>query len=309
MTVVDVHNHAAPRALLDLLRGRPGYGAAGADPLRTDPAAKLAQLTGNGIDVALVSILPTLHGYDLAPVAGEEVARAANAGLRDYAAAAPDRLRWMAHLPLGAPDRVAGVLADAVRDGAVGVAVGTSVGRDRLDAPAYEPLWEGVARLGVPVFVHPNYPWAGGYPGLDDFHFQNVLGHPLETTITVERLICAGVLDRYPRLRLVLAHGGGYFPFQAGRLRHARTVRPELRSAPADPLAYRGQVCVDTITHDAAALRYVIDRMGAENVLLGTDLPADMATPEPLAALAEAADPDTVRTITETNPKRLYGVG
>jgi len=102
------------------------------------------------------------------------------------------------------------VLADAVRDGAVGVAVGTAVGPDQLDAPAYEPLWEGVARLGVPVFVHPNYPWTGGYPGLDDFHFQNVLGHPLETTITVERLICAGVLDRHPRLRLVLAHGGGH---------------------------------------------------------------------------------------------------
>lgn len=309
MTIVDVHNHAAPQALLDLLRAQPGYGAAGADPLRSDPAAKLAQLSEKGIDAALVSILPTLHGYDLPPAAGEDVARAANAGLRDYAAAAPDRLRWMAHLPLGAPDRIAGVLADAARDGAVGVAVGTAVGPERLDAPAFEPLWEGVAGLGLPVFVHPNYPWTGGYPGLDDFHFQNVLGHPLETTITVERLICAGVLDRHPTLRLVLAHGGGYFPFQAGRLRHARMVRPELRSAPVDPWAYRGQVCVDTITHDAAALRYVIERMGAENVLLGTDLPADMATPDPMAALAEAADPETVRTITEANPKRLYGVG
>ena len=87
MTVVDVHNHAGPPGVLDLLRGRPGYGAAGADPLRTDPAAKLAQLTEKGIDAALVSILPTLHGYDLAPNAGEDVARTANAGLRRVAAA------------------------------------------------------------------------------------------------------------------------------------------------------------------------------------------------------------------------------
>jgi aminocarboxymuconate-semialdehyde decarboxylase len=309
MTVVDVHNHAAPSALLDLLRGLPGYGSASADPIRTDPAAKLEQLTANGIDAALVSILPTMHGYDLAPAVGEEVARTANAGLADYAAAAPDRLGWMAHLPLGAPDRIAGVLADAAAAGADGVAVGTSVGPDRLDAPSFDPLWAAAAEAGLPVFVHPNYPWTAGYPGLDEFHLQNVLGHPLETTITVERLICAGVLDRYPALRLVLAHGGGYFPFQAGRLRHARTVRPELAESPADPWAYRGQVCVDTITHDTAALRYVIERMGAQNVLLGTDLPADMATPDPMAALAAATDPATARQIAEANPKRLYGFG
>jgi aminocarboxymuconate-semialdehyde decarboxylase len=309
MTVVDVHNHAAPTALLDLLRGLPGYGSAAADPIRTDPAAKLEQLTANGIDMALVSMLPTMHGYDLSPAAGEEVARTANAGLRDYAAAAPERLGWMAHLPLGAPDRIPGVLASAVTDGAVGVSVGTSAGPSRVDAPDFEPMWAAVAQAGLPVFVHPNYPWAAGYPGLDEFHLQNVLGHPLETTLTVERLICAGVLDRYPALRLVLAHGGGYFPFQAGRLRHARTVRPELSDSPVDPWAYRGQVCVDTITHDTAALRYVIERMGAQNVLLGTDLPADMATPDPMGALAAAADTATVQQIAAANPQRLYGVG
>ena len=326
---VDVHNHAAPEALVDYVRATPDLGftertggplpprassaglvkAFSADPLRSDPQAKLRQLDEHRIDAAIVSMLPTVHGYDLDPDGGEELARVANRGLHEYAAASPDRLRWMAHLPLGAPERIVGVLLDAVELGAVGVAVGTSVGPERLDAPAFEPLWENAARLGLPVFVHPNYPWSASYPGLDDFHLQNVIGHPLETTITVERLICAGVLDRHPALHLVLAHAGGYFPYQAGRLRHARSVRPELQDSPLDPWAYRGQVAVDTITHDRDALDYVISRMGALNVVLGTDLPADMATPHPIQALEEVADAETVEQITGRNPLRLYGFG
>jgi aminocarboxymuconate-semialdehyde decarboxylase len=326
---IDVHNHAAPEALVDYVRSTPDLGfvertggplppkraggdlvkAFSADPLRSDPKAKLRQLDEQRIDAAIVSMLPTVHGYDLDPDGGEQLAQAANRGLHEYAAAAPDRLRWMAHLPLGAPDRIAGVLAAASELGAAGIAVGTFVGPLRLDAPAYEPLWAEAARLKLPVFVHPNYPWTASYPGLDEFHLQNVLGHPLETTITVERLICAGVLDRHPQLHLVLAHAGGYFPYQAGRLRHATTVRPELAHSPADPWAYRGQVSVDTIAHDREALVYAIARMGADNVLLGTDMPADMATPDPIGTLEAVVDAGTVHQITELNPLRLYGFG
>ena len=104
----------------------------------------------------------------------------------------------------------------------------------------------------------------------------------------------------------MLVHAGGYFPYQAGRLRHARTVRPELSSTPEDPWSYRGQVVTDTISHDRDALRYLVTRMGVENVLMGTDLPFDMATPHPMAALADAVDADTAWRIAEDNPARLF---
>jgi len=150
-----------------------------------------------------------------------------------------------------------------------------------------------------PAYLEPNR-------GLDSFYLQNVIGNQLETTIAIERLIASGLLSRHPRLKVVLVHAGGYFPFQAGRLRHATTVRPELESAPADPWSFRGQVVVDTITHDPDALTYLVSRMGAENVVMGTDLPFDMASPQPVRELEQAVDAGTARTIAEDNPTRLY---
>jgi aminocarboxymuconate-semialdehyde decarboxylase len=152
--------------------------------------------------------------------------------------------------------------------------------------------------------LHPAYTVPN--PSLDDFYLENVIGFPLETTVAVERLIAAGTLDRHPALKLVLLHAGGYFPWQAGRLRHARTVRPELAQSPADPWSYFGQILVDPITHDPDALRYLIAKVGAENIVMGTDLPFDMATPRPMEALRAAAHDATVEAIAERNPAALY---
>ena len=134
-----------------------------------------------------------------------------------------------------------------------------------------------------------------------------MLGFPFETTIAIERLIVSGTLDRHVELRIVLLHGGGYFPYQAGRLRHARTVRPELADAPSDPWAYRSRLYFDIITHDPAALAYLIDRAGADRVVMGTDLPFDMATPEPMRLVEAAASGAAVEAIAERNPAELYG--
>jgi aminocarboxymuconate-semialdehyde decarboxylase len=142
---------------------------------------------------------------------------------------------------------------------------------------------------------------------LGDFYLENVIGFLLETTVAVERLICAGVLDRHPGLELVLVHAGGYFPWQAGRLRHARTVRPELRDSPADPWAYLDRLWLDPITHDPDALRYLVAKVGAERLVMGTDLPFDMAPPEPVAELRAALDDEqAVAAIGVDNPAALY---
>jgi aminocarboxymuconate-semialdehyde decarboxylase len=97
-------------------------------------------------------------------------------------------------------------------------------------------------------------------------------------------------------------------PWQAGRLRHAATVRAELADSPPDPHAYFGRIVVDTITHDAAALRYLVERVGADNVAMGTDLPFDMATPNPVAALEEAVDAEKARSVMEETPPRLFAL-
>jgi aminocarboxymuconate-semialdehyde decarboxylase len=118
--------------------------------------------------------------------------------------------------------------------------------------------------------------------------------------------MCAGVLDRHPGLRVLLLHSGGYFPYQAGRLRHASTVRPELPAV--DPWSYAGRLWFDTITHDAQALRYLVDRVGAEHVVFGTDLPFDMAPPDPVAEVRDALGDELAARVGEANPARLFGI-
>ncbi|HEY1347803.1 MAG TPA: amidohydrolase family protein, partial [Streptosporangiaceae bacterium] len=142
----------------------------------------------------------------------------------------------------------------------------------------------------------------------DQWYLQNAIGNPLETTIAVERLICAGVLARHPRVRLLLMHGGGFLPYQTGRLVHARSVRPELADAPVNAWDFFGQLYFDTITHDAAALRYLVERAGLEHVVLGTDLQFDMALAAPVATLAEALTEAQIQAVAVTNPRRLFGL-
>jgi aminocarboxymuconate-semialdehyde decarboxylase len=143
---------------------------------------------------------------------------------------------------------------------------------------------------------------------MEGYHLQNAIGNQLETTVAVERLIVTGALDRHPRLRLLLVHAGGYLPWQGGRLRHAATVRAELADSPPNPHAYFGRVFVDTITHDAATLRFLVERVGADSVVMGTDMPFDMATPQPVAALQEAVDPAAAQAVIEETPRRLFGL-
>jgi len=319
--IVDVHHHAIPRRVLDLFARDPVYGVAvegdtwrGGNhvdfeirPQFVDAGAKLEQLDELGIEGAIVSGIPPLFYYELDAEAGRAVCAANNEGLAELAAESRGRLWWMGHVPLQDPGLAAQMTRELAAQGAVGLHVGTSIAGRRLDEPDFEPFWAAAAKSGLPVEIHPDFTY-DRHPALAPYYLNNVVGLPLETTLTIERLICAGVLDRHPRLRIVLLHAGGFFPYQAGRLRHARTVRPELAESPADPWGYFGQVVVDTITHDPAALGYLVERVGADNVLLGTDLPFDMAPHDPLALVRDGVSEELFDRLVRTNPARVYGL-
>jgi aminocarboxymuconate-semialdehyde decarboxylase len=106
----------------------------------------------------------------------------------------------------------------------------------------------------------------------------------------------------------VLMHGGGFLPYQTGRLVHARRVRPELAEAPEDAWSFFGALFFDTITHDGQALRYLVDRVGLDQVVLGTDLPFDMALTSPVSTLAAVLTDQEVQAVAVTNPRRLFGL-
>lgn len=316
---IDVHNHAIPEEAIELLVHEPDFGArvAGSSLEITnhftfelkesfrDPTAKLRELEQLGIQGAVVSIAPPLFFSHLDAELGGRFCSATNSGLARFCAAAPDRLKWMAHVPIQQPELAATVLAEAVGLGSVGVEVPTRVVNRRLDASEFEEFWSSAERHRQLVLIHPWY--NASYPGLEDWYLQNAIGNLLETTIAIERLICAGVLDRHPDLRLLLAHAGGFVPYQAGRLRHAAKVRPELARARVDPWRYVGQIKFDCLTHDASALKYLVERVGVDNVFLGTDLPFDMAEPHPMELLRTAVGLESAKKIAGANAASAFG--
>lgn len=266
--------------------------------------AKLEDLAAQGLDGAIISPVPSLFAYTLKGPLGETLTRTANEGLAAISADSGGRIAWMATVPMQDQARAQAVLAEAAEAGCVGVHIGTTVAGRPLDAPEFEPFWSASAERDLVVMIHP----AAGVPNpaLEGYHLRNVVGHLAETTAAAERLIISGVLDRHPDIRVVLAHGGGFFPYQAGRLRHARTVRPELAGAPEDPWSYAGQLVFDTITHDVQALRYLVHRVGADNVVIGTDLPHDMAARNAVEMVTEAVGDELAAQIAEANPQRLF---
>jgi aminocarboxymuconate-semialdehyde decarboxylase len=317
---VDGHNHAVPETVLEFFASEPLYGitvndhhmSGGAEgeyrlrPEFFDADAKVDNLERAGLDSAVISVDPPFFYYDVEIGAGAAVAEVVNEGLRNICMKRPDRLHWMATVPMQDPGRAASMLQEQRWAGCVGVEIATSTGEHRLDEPIFEPFWACAEELGLPVMLHPAYHHP--HPGFHDFHLTNVIGNMLETTIAIERLIMAGVLDAHPGLKIVIVHSGGYVAYQQGRLRHARTVRRFPPSAPTDPASYFGQVRFDCLTHDRRSLEFLIDRVGADNMLMGTDLPCDMATPEPWEDLVAVAGDAVASKIAGDNAAALYGL-
>jgi len=318
---IDVHNHVIPDTVLSLAERDSSLGiSADGGVFRSPhhvpfallaafhrPEDKLADLAARGLWGAVISPAPVLFGYDLGAGAAAALCEASNNGMAEFCAYAPERLHWLANLPMQQPLLAADLYTGAVEAGAVGAAIGTSIAGRRLDEADFEVFWAQAEAIGRPVLIHPAFNCA--HPALGQWYLQNAIGNPLETTITVERLICAGVLARHPGIRLLLMHGGGFLPYQTGRLVHARSVRPELAAAPVDAWEFFGQLYFDTITHDAAALRYLVERVGPDHVVLGTDLPFDMALATPVATLADALTEAQADAVAVTNPRQLFGLG
>src|SRR5262249_45582433 len=180
-----------------------------------------------GSVVRVRSLLPFLFCYWRDPGSAAEIAFHANEG---FAAMAAETTRFQAlgHLPLQSPERSLEEL-DHIRElGLPGVLIGANVEETELDAESLEAVWARIDELGMAVFVHPINPRV--LPGMERYHLTNVIGNPVDTSIALERLILSGVLVRYPRIRFLFAHGGGFVPYQFGRMDHAWRVREDTSS-------------------------------------------------------------------------------
>src|SRR5437763_8960580 len=153
-----------------------------------------------------------------------------------------------------------------------GVHIGSNVAGKNLDDPELEPVWATAAELGAFILLHPIN--VAGADRLSSYYLTNLIGNPLDTTIAAACLVFSGVMERHPQLKICLAHGGGFVPYQAGRLVHGWQVRTEpkrkLTKPPTDSLK---RFYFDTIVHSKEALEFLVDTAGADQVLLGSDYP------------------------------------
>jgi aminocarboxymuconate-semialdehyde decarboxylase len=163
--------------------------------------------------------------------------------------------------------------------GLKGAQIGAHINGRNLDDPALAPLWAAANELGAFIMVHPT-PVAGA-SRLKSYYLTNLIGNPLDTTIAGAALTFGGVIERYPRINFLMVHGGGFLPYQRGRFSHGWQVRPEPRMIlTSPPEASLSRLYFDTIVHAQAALEFLVSSCGAARVLLGSDYPFDMGTPQ-----------------------------
>jgi len=258
-------------------------------PKLSDIEVRLKDMDRMGIDVQAVSPAPHQTYYWTDPGMGQELARAVNERLAEIAAQHPDRFVPMGTVPLQDAELAVGELTHCVKAlGMRGVEINPSVkGMDLTDARLnLEKFFAKAQELDVVIFMHP----IGFTQGerLTEHYFNNVIGNPLETTVAASHLIFDGVLERHPKLKIVLPHAGGYLAHYWARMDHAWGARPDCRGRiKRKPSSYLEKFYFDTITFDRGMLAHMIERFGADHVLLGTDYPYDMGMEDPLGFIAK----------------------
>lgn len=274
--VIDVHCHCVIPEAADVVKGTP-YAQQGAGAGGVIGPERLALMDKTGVDVQAVSI----NGYWWYGVSDRDLARRVvqvqNEGLVKVMAANPTRFVAMASVALQHPDLAAQQLEDAKRLGLHGVSIGGHVNGEDVSNPKYDPFWAKAAELGVVVFEHPggadNIIKDGAFKGRGDL--GNIIGNPLETTYFLERLIYDGTLDKFPGLKVVGAHAGGYLPSYLGRSEVACQVRANAMCAnKKKPSEYlKSQILVDTMILSDEGLRHLVAEMSPSQIVYGTDNP------------------------------------
>jgi aminocarboxymuconate-semialdehyde decarboxylase len=275
--IVDVHAHVIVSELAPHVTPPPS--AVGEF---VDPAGILEEAGRAGIDHVVLSPWVQLLSGDL------ERCRIQNDALAEMVLA-DSRLSALGAVPLQEPALAVRELREVMGAKVLsGVEVPASVGGAYLGDERFARFWAAAEETGALVFIHPT---TRGFddPVFGDFYLWNTVGNPFETTITAAHMVMAGVLERHPALRVVLAHGGGALPALRGRLHHAHSFQPHARARLSEePEESIARLYFDTVTHDPAVLRSLVEFAGGDHVLLGTDHPFDMADPHPVATVRAA---------------------
>jgi aminocarboxymuconate-semialdehyde decarboxylase len=269
---------------------------------------RLADMDAMGVDVQALSLSPYQLFHWVEGDLGIRAFQTINDDLAKVVADHPDRFVALGAVPMQDPAAAETELRRCANElGFRGIEMATHIEGVEISSPQFNGFWETVEELGTMVFLHPT-----GFTEpkrLMDHYFINTIGHPLEETICAGRLIFDGVMERFPALKFVFSHGGGFLPMYAGRFDHAYHAREDVRQGlPRPPSEYLSMFYFDTMVFEPDQIAFLVGKYGADHVLLGTDYPYDMGEGNPLGLLdrvgLDASDRDL---ITGGNAARLLG--
>lgn len=316
---IDTHTHCIFEDALALLgsggqaRVPPTKGVA--EHFLQAPGAidqRLASMDDMGIDMEVLSINP--FWYDQPRDVAAKIVDINNASLAQIVASRPDRFAAFGSLSLQFPDLAVQQLDTLVRKyGLKGANIGASVLGDAFSEPKYAPVLAKAEELGAVLFIHPQGTAELTKRFAGNGWLSNLIGNPLETTIALQHLIFEGTLDKYPGLKILAAHGGGYLPSYAARNDHACFVSPQncnpgiaLKKVPSE---YLKQMYYDALVFTPEALRHLVAEVGASQIMLGTDFPIPWELhPVDMVLATPTLSPGDVTGILGGNAAKLLGI-
>ncbi len=300
MRTIDIHAHMVPRSLWQAVAARRdwyGYRDHGgngdriigngqvttftSDKVRYTPEQRLADMDAQGTDVQVVSIHTPFAGYHLDADQGRALAREVNDEIAEMTRTWPTRFAGLATLPMQDVGAAIEELERALKLGLKGAELDTEVNGEQWDERKFMPFFKAAESMGAMLFFHPQPQNNFLRDRITRHGLVNSVGVILDDAIVTAILICGGVLEACPDIRICIAHGGGPACYGMGRLDRAWHARPDARTIPQPPSAYQKRLYYDTVTGSEEALRFLLDQVGAERVVLGSDWPFVPFEPSP----------------------------
>lgn len=319
MRTIDIHAHISPEGFVQAFRNGGTWHAMAAaatpnmlyNPRTTwTPEERIADMNSLGVDVQVLSTNAFFYNYDKDASVVTAMARECNDYVAQLAKDRPDRFSGFATLPMQDVAASVAELERSMNMGLKGAMIGDHVNGKTFDDPEFMPLWKSAEASGAVFLVH-----QGGdtivSPRSNRYHLPNTIGNLADRTVTFASFVFGGVMDRFPDLKICLCHGGGYACYGIGRMDRGWQVRPEARAnIDQPPSAYLSRFYYDCLTHSEEGLRMLIDMVGIEQVVFGTDWPFDMCADWPVAWLLglESLSKDEKDAILFANLERLLGI-